>query len=190
MKLRITGGIFLNSRIKTPKGLSTRPTASIVRESVFNICRDKVKDCYFLDMFAGSGIMGIEAISRGGSFATFLDNDINALRCIKANIEKFSLQDKTEVIFSDYKRLSDGKSYDIIYVDPPYLYYEKSPSFIFELIQMLLNKKVFKKNAYLFLEEKYSKKRVNEPYQFNHLKHIFSRKYGSCLLNLYEFGIY
>ena len=81
--MKILGGTFKGRIIKTPKGKTTRPTLSSLRESVFNISQNRIENAQFLDLFAGSGAMGLEAISRGADRAVFIDKDKHAIRNLK-----------------------------------------------------------------------------------------------------------
>ncbi len=106
-----------------PKGDSTRPTSAKLRGSIFDILQNQIEGKSFLDLFAGSGSMGIEALSRGASTAVFVEKDRGAAMCIKENL--LALQIEAIVLqmdaWSAVKRLiKEGKQFDIIYIDPPY----------------------------------------------------------------------
>ena len=121
--MRITGGFLKNRSILSPKGLSTRPTSEKLRQTVFNICQNQVKEAHFLDLFAGSGAMGIEALSRGAASATFIENNRSALKAIRDNLDSLDLTPLATILAGDVllmvKKL-EGRSFDLIYVDPPY----------------------------------------------------------------------
>lgn len=121
--MKITGGFLKNQSLKTPKGDKTRPTSEKLRQSVFNIAQAYVENCAFLDLYAGSGAMGIEALSRGAKEATFIEKDRVALKTLRENITELDLSPLTTLIPGDVllvlKRLK-GKSFDLIYIDPPY----------------------------------------------------------------------
>jgi len=118
--MRILAGIYKNRTLATPKGKQTRPTSSKMRGAVFNILQNQIEGAHCLDLFAGSGAMGLEALSRGAASATFIERDREAIRCIQQNLK--TLGAEGTVIKADalngLKRLD--KQYDIIYVDPPY----------------------------------------------------------------------
>ncbi len=139
----------------TPEGLETRPTSGRMRQTLFNICQTLVEEATFLDLFAGSGAMGLEAISRGASHATFVDDSRESIRCIKENIESMNLKDKTSVIPADVfvaleKLEKSGKQFDIIFADPPY---EHSEALGFKIIEALDKSKILKPGSWVFLEE-------------------------------------
>jgi len=123
--MRIISGIAKGHRLFAPPGLNTRPTADAVRESFFNIIQNltALDGCAVLDLFAGSGAVGIEALSRGAREAVFVDSSAKSLAVIKRNLEKTGLSAKARVIRSDalaaVKSLN-GAKFDLIYIDPPY----------------------------------------------------------------------
>lgn len=121
--MRVTGGRFKNQILTSPKGKQTRPTSERLRETVFNIVQGTIEEKTFLDLYAGSGAVGIEAISRGASFAVFIEQDRNAVHAIKENLKKLEIFQKTQLLIGDVficlKRLKGGV-FDYIFIDPPY----------------------------------------------------------------------
>lgn len=123
MHLRIISGKNRGLTLETLDGLDTRPTLDRVRESVFNILFDRVIDKNILDLFAGSGAMGIEALSRYAKKCTFVDNNKKAAECISKNVEKSKNTDTSKIICDDYVSFLhkySGEKFDIIFLDPPY----------------------------------------------------------------------
>lgn len=123
--MRILSGRFKNREIKTPKGEKTRPTSAKVRGSVFDILQNQIQDTLFLDLFAGSGAMGIEALSRGAKQATFVERDRLAARCIQENLTSLDLLEESILFPTDAMTaikhfVKNGSLFHIIYVDPPY----------------------------------------------------------------------
>lgn len=122
--MHIIGGTFKNHPIIAPKGAVTRPTSSRLRETVFNICQNYIEEARFLDLFAGSGGVGLEALSRGASFCVFADQDRNSQKSIQANLEEMKLTNRGRVIggnlFTWLEKNQGKESYRIIYADPPY----------------------------------------------------------------------
>ena len=92
MTLRVLGGKFRGRLLQSPRGSQTRPTTSMLRKAVFDILQNSIEDFRFLDLFAGSGAMGIEALSRGAKHATFVESHKDALRCINANLATLKLE--------------------------------------------------------------------------------------------------
>lgn len=121
--MRVISGSAKRLPLVTPKGLNTRPTSDKVKETLFNILAPELYDADFLDLFAGSGAIGIEALSRGSRHCTFVEKDRSAVRCIRENLDKTHLTDKATVYASDVlislHNISSGP-YDLIFMDPPY----------------------------------------------------------------------
>lgn len=121
--MRITGGFLKNRSLKSPKTTATRPTSEKLRQSVFNICQNHIEGAHFLDLFAGSGAMGIEALSRGAESATFIESNRSALKTIRDNLNELDLSPLATILAGDVLLLLNklkGKQFDLIYVDPPY----------------------------------------------------------------------
>ena len=105
--MRIIAGTARSLPLKTIEGLETRPTTDKIKETLFNMLQNDVPGCYFLDLFAGSGQIGLEAISRGALYAVFIENNRKAAKCIEDNIA--------------FTKFTKGKyTFDIIFMDPPY----------------------------------------------------------------------
>lgn len=125
MTMRIIAGAYKGRKIKTPKETITRPTQAMVREAIFNICQNEIGDAHFLDLFAGSGAMGLEALSRGAQQSTFIEQNKGALLCIKENIKLLELEKQTKVLPMNIEKgiqklIKEDAHFHLIYVDPPY----------------------------------------------------------------------
>ena len=122
--MRIITGTARGKILKTLEGEATRPTAEKVKEAVFSAIQFEIEGRSFLDLFAGSGQMGLEALSRGASCATFIDASADAMAVIKENARKTGFFDRSHFLISDYRnyiRKAAGRdAFDIIFVDPPY----------------------------------------------------------------------
>jgi 16S rRNA (guanine966-N2)-methyltransferase len=121
--VRVIAGRWGGRRLAAPRGAETRPTADRVREALFSILGDHVQDAQVLDLFAGSGALGLEALSRGAAAATFVDSAPAAIAALKANLE--TLGADAEVHRADavrFLRAAPGKArhYDLVLLDPPY----------------------------------------------------------------------
>ena len=114
--MRIVGGIYRSRKLAEFKGMEIRPTADSVRESLFNILRDRVEDCDFLDLYSGTGAVGLEALSRGAGSVTFNDLSRDSI----AVAEKGVVVSNAEASAFLAGRAVSGVCYDIIYIDPPY----------------------------------------------------------------------
>ncbi|MFA6142303.1 MAG: 16S rRNA (guanine(966)-N(2))-methyltransferase RsmD [Candidatus Omnitrophota bacterium] len=125
MGMRIIGGEYRSRVLQMPKGAEVRPTQDRVREAIFNILGD-IAGKSVLDLYAGSGAFGLEAISRGAAHATFVDNNARCLTAIEQNIETLAIPEpKYEIVRSNVSIVlprfdRDGEKFDIIFMDPPY----------------------------------------------------------------------
>ncbi|MBQ7667907.1 MAG: 16S rRNA (guanine(966)-N(2))-methyltransferase RsmD [Clostridia bacterium] len=122
--MRIISGKHRGRKLLTLDGFDiTRPTADRVKESLFNILSTKVIDAVVLDMFAGSGALGLESLSRGAKECVFIDSDKKAADIVKKNISLCGEEDKSQVINLDYKvalKKLENKKFDLVFIDPPY----------------------------------------------------------------------
>ena len=120
--MRVITGSARGVRLKTPDGMKTRPTSARVKEAVFSIVQFEVDGSRFLDLFAGTGQMGIEALSRGGVSAVFVDGSREACKLVQDNLKTTKLERSAQVVQSDYlSYLERGRqTFDIIFLDPPY----------------------------------------------------------------------
>jgi len=121
--MRVIAGRHGGRRLRAPAGAATRPTSDRVREALFSILGDRVAGAHVLDLFAGSGALGIEALSRGAASATFVDDAPAALRVLRGNLE--ALGEEAEVVHADALRWLRAASrrtrqYDLVLLDPPY----------------------------------------------------------------------
>src|SRR4051812_41572804 len=119
--MRVIAGSHRGSTIAAPKGLHTRPTSDRVRENVFNLVAPWLEDAIVLDLFAGSGAMGMEALSRGAERAVFVEADIDACRSIDRNLEKLRLT-RAQVVCNDVTRFlaAEPRTYALAFCAPPY----------------------------------------------------------------------
>lgn len=122
--VRVIAGSARGMRLKTPKGERTRPTADRIKESLFSILGGRVIDAVVLDLFAGTGALGIEALSRGAARALFLEADRRTSHILRENLKKCSLEHAASVIVSQVpprQELPDGWApFDVVLMDPPY----------------------------------------------------------------------
>jgi 16S rRNA (guanine966-N2)-methyltransferase len=171
--VRIIAGTHRGHRIAAPKGRDTRPTSDRVRENAFNLI-GPVDDAEVLDLFAGSGAMGLEALSRGAAHATFVESDRDAARTIDANLDKLGLH--ATVLRMDAVRAlqQERRSYDLILCDPPY-------DFDATRLAPLLGGRL--SDDGLLVWETSSRA---DPPQVPGLRQRTSRTYGSARLTLYE----
>lgn len=123
--MRIIGGDFRGRKLLPIRGRHIRPTSDRTRESVFNILRHRVRDARVLDLFAGTGALGIEALSRGAASAVFIDLAGKAVAAIQANIDRVGLTEKARIIRWDIRKNlapleRESPAFDLVFMDPPY----------------------------------------------------------------------
>ena len=120
--MRVIAGLAKGHQLFSPEGEDTRPTLDRVKESVFSILYHYLNGAVVLDLFAGTGGLGIEALSRGASYADFVDNNKKAYDCIIRNLRKTRLEEKAKVHFTAFEKFlkATNKKYDIVFLDPPY----------------------------------------------------------------------
>lgn len=121
--MRVIAGSRKGHRLAAPRGLDTRPTSDRVRENIFNLV-GPVDDARVLDLFAGSGALGIEALSRGAVTAVFVEHDSDAVRAIERNLDRLRLTGARVVHADVFRTIAEeataGAKYDLVLVDPPY----------------------------------------------------------------------
>lgn len=179
--MRVIAGKVRGLTLKTIDGDSTRPTRDMVREALFSILANDIPDASFLDLFAGSGAMGIEALSRGAAFSMFVDLNPKCVRVIKENLEKAKFVETSEVYNTDYKKAIQKLSedmFDIIYVDPPY-----NKEMGIDAINRLSEKNVLKDGGVIILETD-----TNEvvPDEIGRYEKFNYKRYGRNILSLFR----
>ncbi len=173
--IRVNAGKYKGRKIEEPNPLTTRPSKDIVKVGLFNIIRNEVLNSTFLDLFAGSGQIGIEALSRNAKKVYFIEKDRNAFKILKNNLNYVPSLDY-EVINNDYKLFLDNSlntlKFDIIFVDPPYKM-EINDEFISNLITNYLNNS----GILIFEREDKFNDELNDKYSFKEYKYGRSKLY-------------
>jgi 16S rRNA (guanine966-N2)-methyltransferase len=152
MTLKILGGSLKGKDIKIPKTRETRPVTSLLRKSMFDTCQFYIENARVLDLFAGSGAIGIEALSRGARFCLFVDLGELQIKCIRENLEKLELRAKSAVLREDaFKFLNEFERdpFDILFVDPPYPIGLEGYS---KLLTLLKESHAVDQNSIIFIE--------------------------------------
>ena len=180
--MKVISGTLKGRKIEGYNIDGTRPTMDRVKESLFAMIQNNIKDSVVLDLFAGSGQLGIEAISNGATISYFIDNNKEVINILNKNISNLNIKQNSKVILSDWKKaLNDfgekGLKFDLIFVDPPYNYdvYEK----ILEKVSTL---NLLNDNGLIILE--HSNLKFKESY--NNLTLYKEKKYGSKSINIYR----
>ena len=176
--MRIIGGKFKGKKINEPRNKNTRPLKDLTKESIFNIIKHSNKfkanleNSNILDLFSGVGSFGLEALSRGANYVTFVENYQNVLEVLKLNIENLDLKPKSKIIEKDifqndfFERLENN--FDLIFIDPPFN--ERKISLILSKIHSL---DILKKNGLIIIHRNNNKTRDKKTISLN----IISKNY-------------
>jgi 16S rRNA (guanine966-N2)-methyltransferase len=177
--MRITGGTGRGRRLKVPSGPRVRPTSDKVKQALFNIIGHDIEGAIFLDLFAGAGGIGIEALSRGACTVVFVDDSRESLTIIKSNVEQAGFADQAQIVFSraeSFLRKPSGP-YDIIFLDPPYAV-ELEP-----LLDLIANSGILKPGGDVVAE--HFKKQPSPPHP-GKLTLCREARYGDTVLAFYR----
>ena len=179
--MRVISGTARGTTLHSIDNISTRPTLDRVKESLFNIIQNKIEDSTVLDLFAGSGAIGIEFLSRRAEKAYFCDVSIKAIEMIEQNLNKTKLKEKAEVFNKDYlKCIEELKSikFDIIFLDPPY-----KENFSIEALKRINEAKMLKNGGIIIIETDEPERELKEISNINIDYKIYDlRKYGRVSL--------
>jgi 16S rRNA (guanine966-N2)-methyltransferase len=177
--MRIIAGSRKGARIFAPKGGETRPTGDRVREAAFNLIGPGAEGATVLDLFAGSGAMGLEALSRGAAHATFVESDRDACRTINRNLDKLGLEGATvlcqDVLAALRADVRAGTRYDLVLVDPPYRRFSSLQNALIEHLP-----KILAPEGLLLVETAAAEEPILP------LATRTSRRYGSARLTVFE----
>ena len=181
--MKVISGTLKGRIIKGHNIDGTRPTMDRVKESLFASINSYIKDSIVLDLFAGSGNLGIEAISNGANTCYFVDNNKICTKIINENITNFNIKDKCTILNLDYKKAlnyfkDNNIKFDLILVDPPYKY-----EIINEILDIISNYNLLNNNGIIVLEYQ-SDKLDNISNYYELLK---NKKYGDKYISIYKF---
>ncbi len=176
--MQVISGNAKGHKLSTLKGSDTRPTAARVKESIFNIIANNIKDANILDLFAGSGALGIEALSRGARHVDFVDNNRMACEIIKQNLKYTQLYQLGKVYNSTWnnyinKSWNSSTKYDIIFVDPPY-----EEKYIKPVLNIIYTKDLLSENGIIIIESDIKYDIITELKTYKQFDIIKSKKYG------------
>ena len=178
--MRVITGKARGVVLKTPNGMATRPTADRVKEAMFSIIQFDLPGAKVLDLFGGTGQLGIEAISRGAQSAVFVDEREDACRLIKENLKRTKLEQFGRVIRSDYmaylKTCRD--KFDIILLDPPY-----AEVFLENSLKMITEIDILQSGGIIVTERPVGK---DLPWEFEGFERSRDYKYGNTLITIYR----
>ena len=178
--MRVITGKARGVQLKTPDGLATRPTADRVKEALFSIIQIDIPGAKVLDLFGGTGQLGIEALSRGAKSATFVDAGEPACRLIKENLKRTRLEADGKVVRSDYMEFLNRcrEQYNIIFLDPPY-----AEVFLENALKKITEIDILASGGIIVAERPLGKEL---PWDFEGYTRSKDYKYGKVLLTLYR----
>ena len=177
--MRIISGKARGTKLYTLEGENTRPTLDRVKESIFNIIQSEIEGSKILDLFAGSGAIGLEFLSRGAESVIFCDNSKEAINIIKKNIEKTHMEGKAQVLNLDFEKCLENNAkekFDIIYLDPPY-----NTNYIYKAINKILELNIAKEKCLIIIETD-DEKRIEQEIKNTEIEIVDKRKYGRATI--------
>ena len=178
--MRVITGSARGVQLKTPEGMVTRPTTDRVKEAMFSIIHFDIPGARVLDLFGGSGQLGIEALSRGAKSAVFVDAGEPACRLIRENLKRTRLEKQASVIRSDYLQYLSrtGEQFDIILLDPPY-----AEVFLENALKRITEIDILRSGGIMVAERPLGKEL---PWEFEGYQRSKDYKYGNTLLTIYR----
>ena len=177
--MRIISGKSRGTKLYTLEGENTRPTLDRVKESIFNIIQNEIEGAEILDLFAGSGAIGLEFLSRGAKKAVLCDKSKDAISIIKKNIEKTHFEQQTQVFNTDFEKCLDklkDEQFDIIYIDPPY-----ATQYIKKSLEKIIELKIAKEESLIIIETDDETRIIKEIENID-VKIVDKRKYGRATI--------
>ena len=178
--MRVITGSARGIQLKTPEGMTTRPTTDRVKEAMFSIIHFEIPGADVLDLFGGTGQLGIEALSRGAKSAVFVDAGEPACRLIRENLKRTRLEAQARVVRSDYLAYLERtkEQFDIILLDPPY-----AEVFLESAIKKITEIDILRENGIIVAERPLGKEL---PWEFPGYDRSKDYKYGNTLLTIYR----
>jgi len=175
--MRVITGLARGRRLKEPEGMAIRPTTDMVKEAIFNIIQYDIEGRNVLDLFAGTGQLGIEALSRGAASVTFVDESAAAVKLVKENIKRTELTGAKTVQGDSLAFLGGTEKFDVIFLDPPY----DAPILENSLIKIFEFDKL-NENGIIICESKMEKEMPEPPAPYEKLREY---KYGRVKITVY-----
>lgn len=179
--MRVIGGTSRGRKLAGPRGLDVRPTADPVKEALFNILAEQVPGAYFLDLFAGTGNVGIEALSRGARQATFVESNPSVVRLLRANLQRCGLAGHADVRALPVSRFllqQRAPVYDLVFLDPPYQTQEAE-----KVLPSLGRDAIIRANGRVVIEH-FHKSLLDD--QIGYLTLVKTYRYGDTCLSVYQ----
>ncbi len=181
--MRVIAGQAKGHNLKAPEGLATRPTSDKVKGSLFSMLTGSVYGSRVLDLFAGSGALGIEALSRGSESCVFIDMEKDAISCINANLEHTKLSAKSKVLKTDSIKFLETctGTFDVIFIDPPY-----NKGLAEKALKIIEQRELLAPNGVVSVERDEIEGEIKGILKLNCIK---NKKYGRISLKIYKNGI-
>ena len=179
INMRIISGKARGTKLYTLDGTATRPTLDRVKESLFNIIQNDIEDSTVLDLFSGSGAIGLEFLSRGAKRAVLCDSSKDAIKIIKQNVQKTHFEEKVEVYNMEFTKLVErlqNQKFDIIYIDPPY-----ATDFIKISLEKIIEYELVNENTKIIVETDDEKRILNQIEKMD-VEITDKRKYGRATI--------
>lgn len=179
INMRIISGKARGTKLYTLDGTATRPTLDRVKESLFNIIQNDIEDSTVLDLFSGSGAIGLEFLSRGAKRAVLCDSSKDAIKIIKQNVQKTHFEEKVEVYNMEFTKLVEilqNQKFDIIYIDPPY-----ATDFIKISLEKIIEYKLVNENTKIIVETDDETRILNQIEKMD-VEITDKRKYGRATI--------
>lgn len=176
--MRVISGTAKGCRLNSIDDMTTRPTLDRVKEPLFSILQAYLPKANVLDLFAGSGALGIESLSRGSKHCTFCDKSFKSIQMLKENVRKTRMEEKSTILNKDYKKCLQGLNhpFDIIFIDPPY-----KKDIAVEAIKEIVELKLLAKDGIIILETDEEERELKELEKIE-VEVYDRRKYGRVKL--------
>lgn len=180
--MRVISGKGKGKRLFSIKGLNLRPTSDRVKEAIFDILQDHIEGRQVLDLFAGTGALGIEALSRGAGRAVFVEESPRSLTVLRKNIEECRVKDRAQVlareVMTGIKILeAKGESFQLIFLDPPY-----GKGFAHKTLKALATSSIVSPDTLIVAEHA----TTDDIFSIPHLERVDARKYGGTLVSFFR----
>ena len=180
--MRVISGTCKGKRLFSLKGLNLRPTSDRVKEAIFDILQDQIEGRQVLDLFAGTGALGIEALSRGARGAVFVEESPRSLTVLRKNIEECRVKDRARVLAREVKTgikilEAKGESFQIIFLDPPY-----GKGFAHKTLKALATSSIVSPDTLIVAEHAATDDILSIP----RLQRVDTRKYGGTLVSFFQ----
>jgi len=181
--MRISAGEHRGRRLRSPKGSRTRPTSDLLRQAIFNVLGSTIRGARILDLFAGTGALGLEALSRGAASATFVERDRQALDSLRANVRELDFSTQARVLAGEAlatlnQLAAAGDRFDCVLLDPPY-----AGDLGVRALETLAPGGILSENAVLIVQAFH---KSEFPQQTGVLSRVWQRRYGESRLTVYH----